>query len=113
MRLVDLQLSFPTILVALILLAVLGKGVGNVMLALVIVQWAFYARTARGVGLAERRKEYMEASLCLALSTPRRVFVHLLPNCLPSLIVVATLQVAGAISLEATVELSRSWITCN
>ena len=102
MRIVDLQLSFPTILVALILLAVLGKGVGNVMLALIIVQWAFYARTARGVGLAERRKEYMEAGRCLALSTPRMVFIHLLPNCMPSLIVVATLQVAGAISLEAT-----------
>lgn len=102
MRLVDLQLSFPTILVALILLAVLGKGVGNVILALVIVQWAFYARTARGVGLAERRKEYVEAARCLALGTPRIVIVHLLPNCLPSLIVIATLQVAGAITLEAT-----------
>lgn len=102
MRLVDLQLSFPTILVALILVAVLGKGVGNVMLALIIVQWAFYARTARGVALAERQKEYIAAGQCLALSTPRVVLVHLLPNCLPSLLVVATLQVAGAISLEAT-----------
>lgn len=102
MRIVDLQLSFPTILVALILLAVLGKGVGNVMLALVIVQWAFYARTARGVGLAERRKEYMQAGRCLALPTWRLIGMHLLPNCMPSLIVVATLQVAGAISLEAT-----------
>jgi len=102
MRIVDLQLSFPTILVALILLAVLGKGVGNVMLALIIVQWAFYARTARGVALSERRKEYIDASRCLALSTPRIIMVHLLPNCIPTLIVVATLQVAGAISLEAT-----------
>lgn len=102
MRVVDLQLSFPTILVALILLVVLGKGVGNVMLALVIVQWAFYARTARGVALAERQKDYIAAGQCLALSTPRLVLVHLLPNCLPSLIVIATLQVAGAISLEAT-----------
>ena len=102
MRIVDLQLSFPTILVALILLAVLGKGVGNVMLALIIVQWAFYARTARGVALSESNKEYIEACRCLALSKMRIVLVHLLPNCLPPLIVVATLQVAGAISLEAT-----------
>lgn len=102
MRLVDLQLSFPTILIALILLAILGKGVFNVMLALVVVQWALYARTARGVALAERRKEYVESALCLGLSTPRVILAHILPNCLPSLIVIATLEVAHAISLEAT-----------
>ena len=102
MRIVDLQISFPTILVALILLAVLGKGVGNVILALVIVQWAFYARTARGAALAEGGKEYIEACRCLALPTSRIVVVHLLPNCIPPLIVVGTLQIAGAISLEAT-----------
>ena len=102
MRLVDLQLSFPTILIALILLAILGKGVFNVMLALVIVQWALYARTARGVALTERRKEYVESAQCLGLSTPRVILAHILPNCLPSLIVIATLEVAGAISLEAT-----------
>jgi len=102
MRLVDLQLSFPTILIALILLAILGKGVFNVMLALVIVQWALYARTARGVALTERRKEYVESAQCLGLSTSRVILTHILPNCLPSLIVIATLEVAGAISLEAT-----------
>ena len=102
MRLVDLQLSFPTILIALILLAILGKGVFNVMLALIIVQWALYARTARGVALTERRKEYVEAARCLGLGAPRVILTHILPNCLPSLIVIATLEVAGAISLEAT-----------
>ena len=102
MRLVDLQLSFPTILVALILLALLGKGVFNVLLALVIVQWALYARVARGVALAERNKEYVEAAQCLGLSSTRVILFHILPNCLPSLIVIATLEVAHAISLEAT-----------
>jgi len=102
MRVVDLQLSFPAILVALILLAVLGKGVDKVILALVIVQWAYYARTVRGTALVERRKEYIEAASCLALSHRRIVFRHLLPNCLPPLIVVATVQVANAIALEAT-----------
>lgn len=102
MRLVDLQLSFPTILIALILLAILGKGVFNVMLALIIVQWALYARTARGVALTERRKEYVESAQCLGLGAPRVILTHILPNCLPSLIVIATLEVAGAISLEAT-----------
>jgi peptide/nickel transport system permease protein len=102
MRIVDLQLSFPAILVALILLAVLGKGVDKVILALIIVQWAYYARTVRGTALVERSKEYIEAASCLALSHRRIVFSHLLPNCLPPLIVVATVQIANAIALEAT-----------
>ena len=102
MRVVDLQLSFPTILVALILLAILGKGIFNVVLALVIVQWALYARTARGVALAERQKEYVESAACLGLKPARIIVFHILPNCMPSLIVIATLEVAHAISLEAT-----------
>jgi peptide/nickel transport system permease protein len=102
MRVVDLQLSFPTILVALMLLAILGSGVEKVMLALVIVQWAYFARTARSVALVERSKEYVEAAQCLALSNRRVIFRHLLPNCLPPIIVVATVQVANAIALEAT-----------
>ncbi|MDQ2802528.1 MAG: ABC transporter permease [Pseudomonadota bacterium] len=102
MRLVDLQLSFPSILVALMILAVLGRGVGNVVLALVLVEWAYYARVARGAALAERRREYIEAAEGLALSRTRIVFRHLLPNCLPPLIVVATTQIARAITLEAT-----------
>jgi peptide/nickel transport system permease protein len=102
MRLVDLQLSFPAILVALMILAFLGKGVVNVMLALVIVEWASYARTARSAALSERAREYIEAAECLALPQWRVVFRHLLPNCLPPLIVIGTIQVARAIALEAT-----------
>jgi peptide/nickel transport system permease protein len=102
MRIVDLQLSFPAILVALILLAILGKGVDKVILALIIVQWAYYARTVRGTALVERGKEYIEAASCLALSHRRIVFSHLLPNCMPPLIVIATVQIANAIALEAT-----------
>ena len=102
MRLVDLQLSFPSILAALMILAFLGKGVMNVVLALIIVEWAYYARTVRGTALVERRREYIEAAQCLALPTHRIIFRHLLPNCLPPLIVVATMQVARAIALEAT-----------
>ncbi|MCC6467684.1 MAG: ABC transporter permease [Alphaproteobacteria bacterium] len=102
MRIVDIQLSFPAILIALILLAVLGQGVDKIMIALVAVQWAYYARTVRGTALVERRKEYIEAARCLALGKSRIVFRHLLPNCLPPLIVVNTVLVAGAIALEAT-----------
>jgi peptide/nickel transport system permease protein len=102
MRLVDLMLGFPTILVALMLLAILGQGVGKVMVALVLVQWALFARAVRGAALVEKGKEYVEAAMCLGLSRPRILFGHLLPNCLPPLIVIATLQVANAISAEAT-----------
>ena len=102
MRIADIQLSFPAILIALILLAVLGQGTPKIIAALVTVQWAYYARTVRSAALVERRKEYVEAARCLALSPSRIVFRHLLPNCLPPLIVVATVQVAAAIALEAT-----------
>ncbi|MBW8054833.1 MAG: ABC transporter permease [Acidiferrobacterales bacterium] len=102
MRIVDLQLSFPAILIALVLLAVLGKGVDKIIIALVAVQWAYYARTVRASALVERNKEYIEAAICLALGHRRIVFRHLLPNCLAPLIVVGTLQTAHAISLEAT-----------
>jgi len=102
MRIADIQLSFPAILIALILLAVLGQGVGKIIAALVAVQWAYYARTVRSAALVEKRKEYIEAARCLALEPQRIVFRHLLPNCLPPLIVVATVQVAAAIALEAT-----------
>jgi peptide/nickel transport system permease protein len=102
MRIVDLQLSFPAILIALILLALLGRGVDKVILALVIVQWAYYARTVRSSAIVERRKDYIDAARCLALSDRRIMFRHLLPNCVPPLIVVATVQIAQAIALEAT-----------
>ncbi len=102
MRIADIQLSFPAILLALILLAFLRPGLSNIVIALVAVQWAYYARTTRGAALVERRKEYIEAARGLGLSPLRIIFRHLLPNCLPPLIVVAALQVASAIALEAT-----------
>jgi peptide/nickel transport system permease protein len=101
MRIADIQLSFPAILIALVLLAVLGQGVDKIIFSLVTVQWAYYARTVRSSALVERQKEYIEAAQVLALSRPRIVLRHLLPNCLPPLIVVATVQVAHAIQLEA------------
>ncbi|MBX5173101.1 ABC transporter permease [Rhizobium sp. NZLR1b] len=102
MRLVDLQLSFPTILMALMMLAILGKGVSNVVIALIIAEWATYARTVRGTALVEREKEYIEAARMLRLPGWRILFRHLLPNCLAPVIVIATMQIARAISLEAT-----------
>jgi peptide/nickel transport system permease protein len=102
MRIADIQLSFPAILVALILLSVLGKGVDKVIIALIVAQWAYFARAARGAALVERGKEYVEAARCMSLGSARILFRHILPNCMPALIVIATIDLAHAIALEAT-----------
>ena len=102
MRFIDLQLSFPAILLALVLAAVLGQGKGPLIAALVTAQYAYFARTAHGAAAAERSKDYVAAALSTPLSARRVVFRHILPNCLPPLIVVATVQVANSIALEAT-----------
>ena len=91
-----------SILIALMLIAVLGKGVDKIILALVTVQWAYYARTVRASALVERHKDYVEAARCLGLGHTRILLGHILPNCLPPLIVVAAVQTAHAIALEAT-----------
>ncbi len=102
MRIVDIQLSFPPILIALIFLAVIGQGVDKIILALVVTQWAYYARTIRGSALVERRRSYVDAARSMALPDNRILFRHILPNCLAPLIVVATMRIAYAIMLEAT-----------
>ena len=102
MRLVDLQLSFPSILVALMLMASFGRGVDKVVVALVIVQWAYYARTVRGTALAETSKDYIAAARCLGFSDARILLRHLLPNCVPPLLVISTIQVANTIVLESS-----------
>lgn len=102
MRLADLQLAFPAILVALVLLALLGPGLGKVVIALATAQWAYFARTARAAALVEGRKDYIAAARLSGLGGPRIVWRHLLPNCLPPLLVVLPLQIAAAIALEAT-----------
>ncbi|WP_431284370.1 ABC transporter permease [Humitalea sp. 24SJ18S-53] len=102
MRVIDLQLSFPPILLALVLVALLGQGKVPLIVALVTAQYAYFARTAYGAAAAERQKDYIEAARATPLSPARVVFGHILPNCLPPLMVVATVQIANAIALEAT-----------
>ncbi|GAU81665.1 ABC transporter permease [Bosea sp. BIWAKO-01] len=102
MRIVDLQLAFPAILLALVISAVLGQGKFQLIAALAAAQYAYFARTAHGAAAAERGKDYVEAAFSTPLPARRVVWRHILPNCLPPLIVVATVQVANAIALEAT-----------
>ncbi|MGB3554387.1 MAG: ABC transporter permease [Jannaschia sp.] len=102
MRLVDLQLSFPSILVALMLMASFGRGLDKVVIALIIVQWAYYARTVRGTALSETKKDYIDAARGLGLSSMRILWRHLLPNCIPPLLVISTVQIANTIVLESS-----------
>ena len=102
MRAVDFILGFPTILVALVLLAVVGRGIDKVIIALVVVQWAHYARIMRGRALQERRKEYIEAAHNLGFPAWRIMLLHLMPNCIGPVMVFGTIQIATAITLEAT-----------
>jgi peptide/nickel transport system permease protein len=102
MRIVDLQLSFPAILLALVLSALLGKGMLPLIAALVTAQYAYFARTAHGAASAERGKDYVDAALSTPLPARTVLWRHILPNSLPPLIVVATVQIANAIALEAT-----------
>lgn len=102
MRLVDIQLALPTILIALGALAVWGSGLWKVILVIGVVGWANYARLVRGTVLIEREKDYVTSALALGMSVPRTLFVHILPNVLNALLVQISVDVPRVILLEAT-----------
>ncbi|CAH0343210.1 ABC transporter permease [Rhizobium sp. CECT 9324] len=102
MRIVDLQLSLPTILVALIAIVTLGPGIDRIILAIIIVQWATYARVVRGVALSEIGKPYVDAARLLRLPTMRIVLRHLLPNSMAPAITLIPIELGHAVALEAT-----------
>lgn len=102
MRLVDIKLGFPTILVALTIMAVVGTGLGNLIFALAFAQWPYYARTARSAALVEASQEYIDAARSLELPGWRILLKHLLPNSISPILVVLTLQLAHAVAIEAS-----------
>jgi len=102
MRIADIQLSFPSILIAMFLMSVLGRGIGNVLIALMMVGWVKFARTVRGETLAVRKKEFVDAARVIGLPNWRIIFRYVLPNVMTSIIVLATMQVGTFILLEAT-----------
>lgn len=101
MRLSDMLLAFPGILLAIALVAVLGPSLNNVVLALSVIGWVGYARLVRGQILKVRQMEFVTAAEALGARSPRIIFHHLLPNVLSPVIVMATLGLAGAILAEA------------
>jgi peptide/nickel transport system permease protein len=101
MRVADIQLAFPFILLAIMFLVVLGPGVVNLILVLGIGQWVTYARIARGQTISQREKEYIEAAKALGQRTPGILFNGILPNILAPLIIIASFNVASVILAEA------------
>lgn len=101
MRITDILLAFPGILLAIALVAVLGPSLNNVVLALAIIGWVGYARLVRGQVLKVREMEFVTAAKALGARSPRVIVRHVLPNVMNPVIVMATLGLAGAILSEA------------
>jgi peptide/nickel transport system permease protein len=102
MRLADIQLSFPDILIALVIMALWGQGVFKIIISITIVNWVFYARTARSSALSEREKDYVAAARAIGVSPLRVMVREILPNIMAPIIVIGTVRIANAIMLEAT-----------
>jgi len=101
MRAVDVQLSFPVLLLAIIVAAVLGRSLVNLIAVLVLVSWVVYARIARSEVLAVRELEFVEAALASGGSRARVLWLHILPNIRSSVVVIGTLEMARVILSEA------------
>jgi peptide/nickel transport system permease protein len=102
MRVADVQLAFPQILLVLLVLVILGRSLGAIVAVLALADWVIYARLVRGRLLVERQKEYVEAAAAAGATSGRIMVRHLLPNLAPLIVVVATLQVALMILLESS-----------
>ena len=101
MRLVDIQMGFPSLLLALFVLYVVGGGVWNVIFILAITRWMVYARVTRGLVLSYRENVFVEAAKATGASDRRIILRHLLPNLISPILVLATLEVAYVILTEA------------
>ena len=102
MRLADITMAFPSLLLAMVVMYTLGNGIINIFLALTIVSWAGTARVVRSQTLSLREKEYVEAARSMGVGSFTTMFRHILPNCLPSLIVLFTLNIPGSILSESS-----------
>jgi peptide/nickel transport system permease protein len=101
MRLVDIQLSFPVMLLAISLLAVLGSGLTNIIIVLGIIGWATYARVVRAETISLRNREFVEAAHAVGVNSIQIIWRHILPNALPSVIVLASFSVGANILAES------------
>ena len=102
MRLADVVLAFPSLLLAMVVMYTLGSSILNMFIALSIINWAGTARVVRAQTLALKEKEFVEAARSMGVSRWKIAFRHILPNCLPNLIVLFTLDIPGAIMWESS-----------
>jgi peptide/nickel transport system permease protein len=102
MRFVDLQMGFPSLLTALLVLYVLGAGVWKVVLVLAVTRWMVYARVTRSLVLSYREYVFVEAARATGATDKRILFLHILPNLLSPILVLATLEVGTMILTEAS-----------
>ena len=102
MRLADVVLAFPSLLLAMVVMYTLGSSILNMFIALSIINWAGTARVVRAQTLSLKEKEFVEAARSMGVSRFKIVFRHILPNCLPNLIVLFTLDIPGAIMWESS-----------
>jgi len=102
MRIVDAWLAFPFLLLAIAIVAMLGPGLDNIVLALVITGWVVYARLVRGETLSLREREFVLSARGLGVSRPMIMIQHVLPNVLAPVVVVATLELGVVIVTEAS-----------
>lgn len=102
MRLADVMLAFPSLLLAMVVMYTMGGGLINIFIALSLINWASTARVVRSQTLSLKEKEYVEAARSIGVSRWKIMFRHILPNCLPSLIVLFTLNIPSAILSEAS-----------
>ena len=102
MRLADIMLAFPSLLLAMVVMYTMGGGLINIFIALSLVNWAGTARVVRSQTLSLKEKEYVEAARSIGVKKPVMMFRHILPNCMPSLIVLFTLNIPAAILSEAS-----------
>jgi len=103
MRIADVQLSFPFILLALTINAIVGLGLRNIILSLSAAGWVVYARVVRGEVLAVKQRDDVHAAAALGVGRARLLFRHVLPNVAPSIVVVASLQFSQFIVAEAAI----------
>jgi peptide/nickel transport system permease protein len=103
MRLCDVQLSFPFILLALTINAIVGLGLRNIIISLSAAGWVVYARVVRGEVLSVKQRDFVQAAAALGTSRARILFRHILPNVAPSIIIVASLQFSQFIVAEAAI----------
>jgi len=102
MRLADVMLAFPSLLLAMVVMYILGATLLNLFIALSIINWAGTARVVRAQTLALKEKEFIEAARSMGVKRGKIMFRHILPNCVPSLIVLFTLDIPGAILSESS-----------